>query len=144
MSSVIYGLSYTLLLRGKSKFVNFSPSRDLYVYTLVTFMRYVWAFSITIKMSGDIEINTGPQPSSCNNFSIFHRNLNSISAHNFIKFSLLRALISVHIFDTLCLSETCLDSTISSNSSNLIIQGYDLHRADNPSNIKRGGICIYY
>ena len=48
------------------------------------------------------------------------------------------------IFDILSLSETYLDSTISSNDSNLIIPGYDLYRADNPSNVKHGGICIYY
>ena len=97
-----------------------------------------------IKMSGDIEMNLGPKPSSCNKFSICHWNLNSISAHNFIKLSLLRAYISVRNFDILCLSETYLDSTISSNDSNLIIPGYKLYRADHPSNVKRGGICIYY
>ena len=108
------------------------------------FMHYIWVYSITIKMSGDIEMNPGPKPSSCNKFSICHWNLNIISAHNFIKLSLLRAYISVHNFDILCLSETYLDSTISSNDSNLIIPGYELYRADHPSNVKRGGICIYY
>ena len=95
-------------------------------------------------MSGDIEMNPGPKPCSCNKFSICHWNLNSISAHNFIKLSLLRAYISFHNFDILCLSETYFDSTISSNDSNLIIPGYELYRADHPSNVKRGGICIYY
>ena len=94
-------------------------------------------------MSGDIEMNPGPKSSSCNKFSICHWNLNSISAHYFIKISLLRAYISVHNFDILCLSETYLDSTISSNDSNLIIPGYELYRANHPSNVKRGGICIY-
>ena len=89
-------------------------------------------------------MNPGPKPSSCNKFSICHWNLNSISVHNFIKLSLLRAHISVHNFDILCLSETYRDSTISSNDSNLIIPGYDLYRADHPSNVKCGGICIYY
>ena len=35
-------------------------------------------------------------------------------------------------------------SNISSNNSSLIIPGYDLYRADHPSNVKRVGICIYY
>ena len=144
MPSVMNGLSRTLLLRGKSKSINSFVSKGLYVYTLVMFMRYIWVYSITIKMSGDIEMNSGPKPSSCNKFSICHWNLNSISAHNFIKLSLLSAYISVHNFDILCLSETYLDSTISTNDSNLIIPGYDLYRADHPSNVKRGGICIYY
>ena len=89
-------------------------------------------------------MNPGPEPSSCNKFSICHWNLNSISAHNIIKLSILRAYISIHNFDILCLSATYLDSTISSNDSNLIIPGYDLNRADHPSNVKRGVICIYY
>ena len=144
MPSVMNGLSRTLLLRGKCKSINSFVSKGLYVYKLVMFMRYIWVYSITIKMSGDIEMNPGPKPSSCNKFSICHWNLNSISAHNFIKLSLLRAYISVHNFDILCLSETYLDSTISSNDSNLIIPGYELYRADHPSNVKRGGICIYY
>ena len=95
-------------------------------------------------MSRDIEMNPGPKPSSCNKSSIYHWNLNSISAHNFIKLSLLRAYISAHNFDILYLSETYLDSTISSNVSNLLIPGYELYRADHSSNVKRGGICIYY
>ena len=122
MPSVINGLSRTLLLRGKSKSINSFVSKGLYVYTLVMFMRYIWVYSITIKMSGDIDMNPGPKPSSCNKFSICHWNLNSVPAHNFIKLSLLRANISVHNFDILCLSETYLDSTISSNDSNLIYQ----------------------
>ena len=99
MPSVINGLSRTLLLRGKSKSINSFVSKGLYVYTLVMFMRYIWVYSITIKMSGDIEMNPGSKPSSCNKFSIYHWNLNSISAHNFIKVSLLRGCISVHNFD---------------------------------------------
>ena len=80
-------------------------------------------------MSGNIEMNPGPKPSSYNKFSICHWNLNSISAHN---------------FDILCLSEPYLDSTISSKEINLIIPGYNLYSADYPSNVKHGGICIYF
>ena len=58
---------------------------------------------------------------------------------NFIKISLLRTYVSTHNFDILCLSETYLDSSISSNDNNLTIPGYDLYRVDHPSNVKRGG-----
>ena len=98
----------------------------------------IWVCSNLITLSGNIEKNPGPKPSSCAKFSICHWNLNSISAHNFIKISLLRAYVSTHNFDILCLSETYLDSNISSNDNNLTIPGYDLHRADHPSNVKRG------
>ena len=91
-------------------------------------------------MSGDIEMNPGPKPSSCNKFYICHWNLNSISTDNFIKLSFLHDYISIYNFDILCLSETYLDSTTSSNDSNLVIPGYDLYRADHLSNVNCGGI----
>ena len=71
-------------------------------------------------------------------FFICHWNLNSISSHNFIKISLLRAYVSTHNFNNLCLSDTYLDSSTSSNDNNLTIPGYDLYRADHSSHVKRG------
>ena len=44
----------------------------------------------------------------------------------------------------ICLSETYLDSIVSSNDSNLEVPEYTLVRADNPNNTKRGGVCFYY
>ena len=78
MPSAVNGLSYTLLLRGKYKSINFFANRGLCIYMLVTFIQYIWVYSIRTKMSGDIEMNPGPKPSSCNKFSICHWNLNSI------------------------------------------------------------------
>ena len=74
--------------------------------------------------------------------SVCHWNLNSICAHNFTKLSLLRAYVSVHKFDIICLSETYLDSSIDDVS--LEISGYYLMRSDHLSNKRLGGICIYY
>ena len=91
---------------------------------LATYIRRIWVCSILITLSGDIEKNPGPKPSSCDTFSICHWNLNSISANNFIKISLLRAYFSAHNFDILYLSDTYLDSSISSNDNNLTIPGY--------------------
>ena len=71
-------------------------------------------------------------------------NINSISAHNFIKLSLLRTYISINKIDIICLSDTYLDSRISSDDDNLELLGYNLVRADSPTNTKRGGVCIYY
>ena len=99
---------------------------------------------LAIKRSGDIEQNPGPKPNSCECLSICHWNLNSISAHNFIKLSLLRAYTSTNKIDIKCLSETYLDSSISSDSGNLELPGYNLVRADHLTNTKRGGVCIYY
>ena len=103
----------------------------------------MWLYSFAIKCSGDIEDNPSLKPNSCEYLSICHWNLNSISAHNFIKLSLLRAYISVNKTDIICLSETYLDSSISPDNDNLELPGYNLVCADNPTNSKRGGRCLH-
>ena len=42
------------------------------------------------------------------------------------------------------ISESYLDSDISTLDENFKIVGYTLYRADHLSNINRGGVCIYY
>ena len=123
---VTNGLPSMVLLRKNIKNINSFVSRGLYTLMLATYIRHTWVCPILITLSGDIEKNTGPKPSSCDKFSICNWNLNSISAHNSIKISLLRAYISTHNFDILCLSETYLDSNISSNNNNLTIPGDDI------------------
>ena len=71
-------------------------------------------------------------------------NLNSILAHDYSKLFLLKAYISVHKFDIICLSETYLDSAVPIDDDNLVISRYNLIRSDHPSNNKRGGVCLYY
>ena len=66
------------------------------------------------------------------------------TAHNFSKVSLLNAYTSLNRFHIICLSETHFGSSILSHDPNLEVQGYDLIRADHLSNVKRGGVCIYY
>ena len=100
----------------------------------------MWLYSLAIKCSGDIKENPGQKPNSCEYLSICYWNLNSISAHNFIKLSLLRAYISINKIDIICFSETYLDSSISSDNDSLELPGYNLVRADNPTNTKKGGL----
>ena len=61
-------------------------------------------------------------------------------AHN--KLSLLTAYNSALNYDLIYLTETYLDSTVDPN--NLLINGYNLLRADHPDDVKRGGVCLYY
>ena len=84
---------------------------------------------------GDIEPNLGPKNKQC--LSICHFNINSLAAHNFAKLSSLNAFNSVHDFDIICLSESFLDSSFSTDDSNLALRGYKLVRADHPSDVKR-------
>ena len=88
-------------------------------------MFHGWLYLIRTKQSGDTEENPGPKPNSCQSYSIFHWNLNSISAHSFIKLSLLRAYIAIHKYDVVCSSETYLNASISSNDDNWEVPGYN-------------------
>ena len=101
-------------------------------------------FSLLVSFSGDIEVNLGPNHKSNKALSICHWNLNIISAHNFAKLYLLKAYVTIHKFNIICLSETYLDSSILVDDDNLEISGYNLIHLDHPSNSKRGGVCIYY
>ena len=52
--------------------------------------------------------------------------------------------MSIHNFDIICFSETYLKSTTDINDGNLKIPGYIMYRVDHPSDVKMGGVCIYY
>ena len=56
----------------------------------------------------------------------------------------MKAYISLHKFDIICLSETYLNSTVPLGDDNLVISGYNLIRSDYPSNTKHGCVCPYY
>ena len=140
------GLPCMFLSRKNIKNINSFLSRGLYTLVLATCKCQIWLCSILITLSVDIEENPRPKPSSCDKFFICHWNLNSISAHNFIKISLLCVYVSTHNFDVLCLSETYLDSSVYSDDNNLTIPGYGLYKAHRPSNVKctraRACVCV--
>ena len=101
-------------------------------------------FSLLVSLSGDVEINPGPNRKPNEALSSCHWNLNSISAHNFSKLHLLKAYATVHKFDIIYFSKTYLDSSIPFDDNNLEISGYTLIRSDHVSISKRGGVYIYY
>ena len=72
---------------------------------LSSFMTNIWYCKCLLQLSGDIELNPGPQANSCKSFLVFHWNLNSVTCHNFIKVSLLTVYNSIHKFYIFCLSE---------------------------------------
>ena len=67
---VTNGLPSMVLLRKNIKNINSFVSRGLYTLMLATYIRHTWVCPILITLSGDIEKNTGPKPSSCDKFSI--------------------------------------------------------------------------
>ena len=116
---------------------NFSR-KILYLSMTGVYVHHIWLSLTIIRLSGDIEENPGPRCNSNQSFSICHWNL------NYLKIFLLRAYISLHNFDVVCISETYLDSTTAVYDESLAITGYNLRRADHASNSKRGGVCVYY
>ena len=82
--------------------------------------------------------NPGPKRNSNQSFSICHWNLNSITAHNCLKISLLRVYILLHNFGLVCISEIYLDLTTAPEDKNLEIAGYNLLGADHASNYESG------
>ena len=120
----------------------------LLLFFFVTFI-HLWTVnwlysSLLILLSGDVEINWGPSHNSGESFSICHWNINNVSAYNCAKLSSLKAFRTVYKFDIVCLSETYLYSSVLPDDDNLEISGYSLVPSDNPSNNKRGGVCVYY
>ena len=100
-------------------------------------------FNDILMQHGDIELNPGPfkksKPLTC-----CHWNVNSLTAHKFTKKSSIEAYNSIHNYDFICISETFFDSSISSDDEDIAIKDYSIIRADHPSNLKQGGVCIYY
>ena len=61
-----------------------------------------------------------------------------------LKKSSIEAYNSIHDYDFICISETYLDSSVSLDDNDIAIEGYNIVRADHPSNHKKDGVCIYY
>ena len=111
---------------------------------------YVFLFIVILHISDIISAfwryrnKSRSRPRLLEQFFLLSLNLNSIAGHNFIKMSLLQAYNTINRFDIICLSETYLDNSYHTDDDQLTFTGYNLIRADNPNNIKRGGVCIYH
>ena len=102
----------------KAKFQN---SLVFSFFFIITFLL------LLLILSNDVELNPGPKK----------------AAQNFVKLSQLEAYNILHSYDLICLSETWLDSTASTDSNDLFLNCYNLHRVDDPDNVKKGGVCVY-
>ena len=50
----------------------------------------------------------------------------------------------MHSYALICLSEAWLDSTNSIDSNDLSLKGCNVRRVDDPDNVRKGGVCVYY
>ena len=85
-----------------------------------------------IRLSGDIELNPGPKPSSFKYLLLCHWNLNRITSHDSLKIKLLTACNVMRKFDITCISESYLKSDTSSSDDKLNVPGYNMSRAYHP------------
>ena len=99
---------------------------------------------LLLLQHGDIESNPGPRNNQIKNLSCCHWNVNSLLPQNFSKVSQIEAYNSLYNHDFICISETYFDSSVLDGDRSFELNGYNLIRADHPSNAKRGGVCIYY
>ena len=110
---------------------------------ILTIFFYSIFSRMLIMQHGDIESNPGPskkhRPLTC-----CHWNVNRLTVHKMIKKSLIEAYNSNHKYDFISISEIHLDSSISDDDKELPMEGYSFIRADHPSNVKKGGVGIYY
>ena len=95
-----------------------------------------WLVFKTLLLSGDIEINPGPET-----LDFCTWNLNSITAYDFLRVSLMEAYNSVYNYDLIGIVETHLDSTV--DEEKLALNGYTFTKNNHPQNVKRGGVGLY-
>ena len=87
----------------------------IYFFTIFT----CWFYVVTLNSTQDQKTQ---------NISLCNWTFNSTAAHDFAKFSALKALNTTKNFDFICLLECYLDSTILSDNKSLCLDGYKLIR----------------
>ena len=131
-----YRYAYPLINMNKSLL---SLNFDILLILLNLF--YSLFHQILLLLHGDVEANPGPNK-KYKPFTCCHWNENSLTAHNMVKLSSTATYNTIHKYDFISISETCLDSSIRTHDRVILINGYNLIRADHHN--KRGGVCIYY
>ena len=111
-----------------------APTVLLFFYKTINFLFLV--------QYGDIKINSAPRKKQPKYFSCFYWNVNSLLPRN--KISMLTAYNTIHKHDVICLLEISFCSSVLLDVLNLPIQGYSLIWGDQPDNVKRGGVCLYF
>ena len=120
-----------------------SVKQFLFLYTYIytgcitcNILHTQWLVFRTILLSGDVETNPGLET-----LDFCCWNLNSITAHDFLRVSLIEAYNSVYKNDLIGIVETHLDNTV--NDGRLTLDGYTFSKSNHPQNIERGGVGLY-
>ncbi len=112
-------------------------SLKMYIICLIYDMLHVqWVFLRKLLLSRNVELNPGPET-----LSFCCWNLNSITAYDFLRVSLLEAYNSLYNHDIMGIVETHLDDTV--DDERLALKGYEFIMNNHPLNKKRGGVGLY-
>ena len=114
----------------------YSSFRVQSVSLLANALYAVWVIQRLLLLCGDVELNPGPET-----LNFYCWNLNSLTAYNYLRVSLIEAYNSVYDYDLIGVVETHLDS--SAEEEKLILNGYSFIRQNHPQDIKRGGVGLY-
>ena len=90
----------------KIKTIYLVDSNNFFDFIVIMFIQFILVHVLLIRQNGDIEMNPWTKTNSSHSFSICHWDLNSLTAHNYLKVSLLRAYVAIMKFDVKCLSVT--------------------------------------
>ena len=83
---------------------------------------YSLFYQILQLLHGDVETNPGPNK-KYKPFTCCHWIVNSLTVHNMVKLSLIAAYNTIHKYDFICISETYLDSSASTDDRDTLING---------------------
>ena len=133
-TGLFYGKVYVVIPNNKNSY-----DCNMKIWIFLFFLDGTFVFLILL-MDGDIESNPGPETKikMPNFFSCCHWNVNSPLAHN--KLSMLEVCNIAQKCNVICISESYLEPTAPLDDNCLFLNGYNVTRADYPSNVKRGEI----
>ena len=138
-------LSFGIFVYNTNKILSFSRIGKIATMFVIIFVFtfFVYLFSWMLFLSGDTKTNPGKKCNLNNHPTIYHWNLNNLSAHNFAKVQLSKAYLAVHKFDIECFSGTYLNSCFPFYDEILYKPGYIIARGNRPVKSKCGGVCTY-
>ena len=141
IAELLKRIPFGVIILVRHKYFAFKELHCQYAYLNIACITYYvlhiqWSVFRNILLSGDVETNLGPET-----LDFCFLNLNSITAHDFLRVLLIEAYNSVLNYDLISIVETHLDSTI--DKDRLALDCYSFIKANHPQNVKRGGVGLY-
>ena len=94
------------------------------IHDSVLICLFLWWLSILLIISGNVHTNPGPgsSPRDGGLLKFMHWNVNSLSAHDFIRIPLIQSLNSLNDYDIIAITETALN--IDTSDDRLALNGF--------------------